>query len=88
MNIGDGGFNFEDDGLAIPRQVLEMIPSQLGALEMRLKEAEARVLRPGRYWPTIIFGRFRHVPPLIGLVADLGGFVAVVAFVGRMAHLW
>lgn len=88
MDIGDGGFNFEDDGLAIPRQVLEMIPSQLGALKMRLREAEARGHRSGRYWPTIIFGRFRHVPPVIGFVADLGGFVTVVAFVGRMAHFW
>jgi len=88
MDIGDGGLNFEDDGLAIPRQVLEMMPSQLGALEMRLEEEEAEGHRPSRYWPTIIFGRFRRVPPLIGFVADLGGFAAVVAFVGRMAHAW
>jgi hypothetical protein len=41
MDFDSGGFDFENDGLDIPRRILETIPSQLGALEMRLEEAEA-----------------------------------------------
>lgn len=87
-------FGFNDDGLAFQRKILDRIPSQISGLEVRLEEAEAvESSRPAQWepkargWPTVI-GRIRHVPPVIGLVADLGGFVVVVGFVGRLVGVW
>lgn len=40
MDIEESGFT--DDGLRIPRMVLQAIPIQLGALRMKLEEAEKR----------------------------------------------
>lgn len=98
MDIEEPGFGLNDDGLDIPRSILRAIPSALGALDIQLKEAEEKEARPKlssklessrSEWalPTFV-GRFRHVPPVIGFVADVGGFVLVVGFVGRFAGLW
>lgn len=49
-----------------------------------------RTLRSQRslcHWPTVI-GRIRHIPPVIGFVADVGGFVVVIVFVARAFGVW
>lgn len=39
---------------------------------MRLEEANEGKAKPKHKLPTIITGRIRYVPPVIGFVADLG----------------
>ena len=46
-----------------------------------------RLPQPQRHWPTLI-GRIRHVPPLLGFIADIGGAAAVGYAVGRFLGLW
>lgn len=93
---------FADDGMDIQRAILERIPAQIAGLEIKLEEAEANEARSKpklkakwrpppqkqkRRWPTLV-GRVRHVPPFIGFIADAGGFVVVVAFIGRLIGVW
>jgi hypothetical protein len=96
------GFGFGSDGMEIQRAILDRIPSQIAGLEMKLEEVKAKGTKPkaeararqqadataGHRWPTVIIGRIRHVPPFIGLVADMGGFVVVVGFLGRLVGVW
>jgi len=92
--------NESPDGLDAQRMVLNRIPSQLAGLRLALSDAEAtpappespkaEATAPGRKrgrWPTVI-GRIRHVPPVIGFIADVGGFVVVVLFLGRVVGVW
>jgi hypothetical protein len=91
FEFGEVGFG-GGDGLDFQRAILDRIPSQLAGLEMKLEEAEKAdggvgVPKRKRRLPTVV-GRIRHVPPLIGFIADVGGFVVVVIFVGRFAGIW
>jgi hypothetical protein len=54
----------------------------------RLHRPLKRRLEDQRSWPRIVAGRIRWMPPAIGLVADVGGFVFVVGFVGRYFGVW
>jgi hypothetical protein len=74
-----------DDDLQI--EILRLIPSQVAGLEMRLEEAEARPARSSWRLPTLI-GRIRHVPPVLGFIADLAGTVVVGVFLGHKLGLW
>jgi hypothetical protein len=91
--ISDGvGFGSDEDGLDIPREILDYIPAQLGALHLRLEEEEAApgkagTPHPRRRVPTL-FGRIRHIPIAIGTLADVGGAVAFVAVLGRLIGVW
>lgn len=85
---------FGDDGMEIQRMILDRIPSQIAGLEVMLEEVEkndAKTQRKphphGGRWPTLV-GRVRHVPPVIGFIADIGGFVLVVGFIGRLLDVW
>lgn len=98
------GFAFGSDGMEIQRAILDRIPSQIAGLQIKLEEAKERTktAKPeakaatthqprsaeSRHWPTVFTGRIRHVPPFIGFVADVGGFVVVVGFFGRVAGVW
>ena len=79
------GVDARDDDFQ--REILRLIPSQLAGLRMRQEELEEGRTRPGLRLPTLA-GRIRHVPPLIGFVADLGGCTVVVLFLGRAVGLW
>lgn len=48
LDFEEPGFGVEDDGLDIPRQILDTIPIQISALEMQLEEAEADPPPPQR----------------------------------------
>jgi hypothetical protein len=82
------GFTVDARDDDLQREILRLIPSQLAGLEMKLEEAE-RVNVPNwkRRLPTV-FGRVRHVPPLIGFIADVGGTVAVIVFAGHVVGFW
>jgi hypothetical protein len=81
------GFTVDARDDDLQREILRLIPSQLAGLHMRLEEVKEREAKPKLKLPTVA-GRIRHVPPLIGFIADIGGFVVVVLFVGRVASLW
>ena len=91
MDFGRVGFGTDDDGLDIPREILDYIPAQLGALHVQLEEAEspstAGQPHPRRRVPTL-FGRIRHIPAAVGTLADMGGAVAFVAVLGRLIGVW
>lgn len=80
------GFSVDvrDDDLQM--EILRLIPSQLTGLKMRLEEAEAHPAKRRRR-PTLI-GRIGHVPPALGLIADLGGTFAVGVLLGHLIGLW
>ena len=82
------GFSVDARDDDLQREILRLVPSQLTGLQMRLEEANEDKDTPKHKLPTIITGRIRHVPPAIGFVADLGGFAAVIGFVGRLAGFW
>ncbi len=67
--------------------IQKRIPSQIAGLHMRLEEAKNREAKPNLKLPTLT-GRIRHVPPVIGFIADIGGFVLVVGFIGRLLGVW
>jgi hypothetical protein len=81
------GFTVDARDDDLQREILRLIPSQLAGLHMRLEDAKERKAKPKLKLPTVA-GRIRHVPPLIGFIADVGGFVVVVLFFGRVANLW
>jgi hypothetical protein len=85
--------SYSDDGLSFQRSILERIPSQIAGLEVKLEEAEAEApekARPPRErkLPALLVGRIRHVPPVIGFVADVGGCAVVVLFLGHVVGVW
>lgn len=86
-------FSYHDDGLTFQRKILDRIPSQIAGLEVMLEEAEVGENsgsgsgRGGWRVPTLA-GRIRHVPPVIGFIADMGSFVVVVGFVGHFIGVW
>ena len=82
-----GGFSVDARDDEIQREILRLIPSQLEGLRMRLEVANAHKANPKHKLPTIT-GRIRHVPPVIGFIADLGGAIAVGGFIGHLAGLW
>jgi hypothetical protein len=74
------------------QDIADRLPTQIAGLEMALEEAEEReaggkLRLSGRAWPTLA-GRIRHVPPVLGFIADVGGVVVVGAFVGRFFGVW
>ncbi|HEY5054479.1 MAG TPA: hypothetical protein VII45_13845 [Solirubrobacterales bacterium] len=81
------GFSFDarDDDLQI--EILRLIPSQVAGLEMRLEEAEARPAKSRWRLPTLT-GRIRHVPPVLGFIADIGGTIAVIVVLGHLVGAW
>lgn len=87
FDFQDPGFSFESTGEEMQWDILERIPSQIAGLEMRLEEAKNRKAKTNLKLPTLT-GRIRHVPPMIGFIADIGGFVLVVGFIGRHLGVW
>ena len=90
MDLDRDGPGADEDGLQIPREILDYIPRQLGDLHLQLEEAEdergAETPRPKRGLPTVV-GHL-GVPPIVGTVADIGGAATVIAFLGHLAGLW
>lgn len=82
------GFSVDARDDDLQREILRLIPSQLTGLQMRLEEANEGKGKSKHKLPTIITGRIRHVPPVIGFAADLGGFAAVIGFIARLAGCW
>ncbi len=83
------------DPLEMPKKVLDGLVTAIGALEDQAAQAEAKKpagssreprVREVR-WPTLV-GRLRHVPRGIGMIADLGGAVVVVAGLGKFVGVW
>jgi hypothetical protein len=85
------GFRVDARNDDFQREILRLIPSQLAGLEMRLEEAtskpKGRTRGHRRRLPSL-FGRIRHVPPILGFIADIGGAAVVIAFVGHLVGLW
>jgi len=81
------GFSVDARDDDLQREILRLIPSQIAGLHMQLEQAKEREENPKLKLPTVI-GRIRHVPPVIGFIADVGGFAVVVLFLGRFAGLW
>ena len=50
-------------------------------------QAEAEDTGAERRWPTLV-GRIRHVPAVIGTIADIGGAIAVIYGAGRLVGFW
>jgi hypothetical protein len=90
MDLDRDGPGADEDGLQIPREILDYIPRQLGDLHLQLEQAEdareAETPRPERGLPTVV-GHL-DVPPIVGTVADIGGAATVIAFLGHVAGLW
>jgi hypothetical protein len=90
MDLDRDGPGAHEDGLRIPREILDYIPRQLGDLHLQLEEAEdERGPETSRFkhrLPTVV-GHL-GVPPVVGTVADIGGFATVIAFLGHVAGLW
>lgn len=74
FEVNDGYFS--DDGLGVPRELLERIPSQISGLEIKLEEAEARSGSSVKFpnWPKLRWRWINH-PWTITIV---GGIVATV----------
>ena len=86
------GFSVDARDDDLQREILRLIPSQLTGLEMRLEEATSptrkkREMSHRRRLPTL-FGRIRHIPPILAFIADLAGAIVAIAFAGRFAGLW
>jgi hypothetical protein len=81
------GFSVDAIDDEFQQAILERIPSQIAGLDMRLEEAKEREVKPKLKLPTVT-GRIRHVPPLIGFIADIGGCAVVIGFAGHFVGLW
>jgi len=90
-----GGFNYLREATRPPdiagppesekaREILERHEDECRSALDRVHRPLRQHLEGKRNLPTLV-GRIRHVPPLIGFIADVGGFVVVVAFVLRIA---
>jgi hypothetical protein len=89
LDFGQPGFNPDDDGLRIPRQILDAIPSQLEGLRMQLEEAErsGESVPPGPRRSPVV-GRIAGIPRVAGYIADFFGAGAAILFMGRLVGLW
>jgi hypothetical protein len=80
-----------NDQLLVPRMLLDGMQTALGALEDKLQQPERSPrperTQPSHHVPTLI-GRIKHVPPVIGFIADLGGATVVILAVGRLVGIW
>lgn len=87
FHVEDRGFGVEtrDDGLM--RAILDRLPTQIAGLEIRLEEAKEREAKSKLKLPTVA-GRIRHVPPVIGFIADVGGIAVAIAFAGHFVGFW
>lgn len=86
------GFSIDARDDDLQHDILRLIPSQVAGLEMRLEEAISPARRKQgighRRWPPTLFGRIRHVPPILAFVADLAGTIVALVFAGHFVGLW
>lgn|GEM_PF-2389673 len=97
-----GPVGLDESGFAVPTIILQKVVAAKGALKAKLKRSptspvaiatrQRRGKQPAppqgpRHWRGLV-GRVRFIPTWIGFIADIGGAVVVVAFLGRITGVW